>query len=91
MVGGEFTHDGDRCTLETLVRRTATRDAALRPIAEIVHDIDLKDAKFQRPETAGVDHLVAGIAMRHKDDEARIRDGSAVFEALYEFFRRKKA
>ena len=39
---------------------SATRRSAR--IAEIVHDIDLKEAKFGRPETAGVDHLVTGIA-----------------------------
>src|SRR5262245_32638864 len=91
MFEGDFTHEGDLCTFEVLLRRFGLEDRALAVVAEIVHDIDLKDGKFQRPETAGVDHLVAGIAMRHKDDEARIRDGAAAFEALYEFFKRKKA
>jgi hypothetical protein len=88
MFEGEFTHEGDRCTFEVLVRRFSLAERALGPIGEIVHDIDLKDGKFQRPEAAGVDHLIAGIAMRHPSDEARIQEGSAVFEALYEFFRR---
>jgi hypothetical protein len=86
---GEFTHEGDSCTFEVLLRRFGIRDRALASIAEIVHDIDLKDGKFQRPEATGVDRLVAGIAMRHSNDEARIEDGSALFEALYEFFKRK--
>jgi hypothetical protein len=90
MFEGDFTHEGEQCTFEVLRRRFGLDDQALAPIAEIVHDIDLKEARFERPETAGVDHLIAGIAMRHKDDEARIADGGAVFEALYEFFRRKK-
>jgi hypothetical protein len=90
MFEGDFTHEGDRCTFEVLLLRFGLADRALARIAEIVHDIDLKDDKFGRPETPGLDHLVAGIAMRHPDDEARLRDGAAVFEALYEFFRRKK-
>jgi hypothetical protein len=90
MFEAEFTHDGDRCTFEVLLRHFGLKDTALRPIAEIVHDVDLKDGKFTRPEAAGVDRLVAGIAMRHPDDEARLRDGSALFESLYECFRRKK-
>ena len=65
-------------------------DPALRHLAEIVHDIDLKDSKFSRPEAPGLEHLLSGIAMRHADDVARIDDGSAVFEGLYEYFRRKK-
>ena len=62
---------------------------ALAPIAEIVHDIDLKDAKFGREETPGVDHLVVGIARAHKQDEERIEHAGAVFDGLYEYFRRK--
>jgi hypothetical protein len=91
MFEAEFTHDGDRCTFEVLISRLGLDDRALEPIAEIVHDIDLKDAKFERPEAAGVDHLIAGIAMGHKDDEGRLAQGSAVFDGLYEYFRRKKS
>src|SRR5262249_49355079 len=90
MFEAEFTHEGDLCTFEVLRRRFGLEDPALARVAEIVHDIDLKDGKFAHAETVGVDHLVAGIAMRHEDDEARVRDGSAVFEALYEYFKRKK-
>jgi hypothetical protein len=90
MFEAEFTHRGELCTFEVLLEDFRLDDPALRHLAEIVHDIDLKDAKFARPEAAGVDHLLAGIAMRHPDDAARIQDGAAVFEGLYEYFRRKK-
>jgi hypothetical protein len=91
MFEAEFTHEGDRCTLEVLIARLALADRALVPIAEIVHDIDLKDSKFDRPETPGIDRLIAGIAMANDDDEARLAQGSAVFDALYEYYRRKKS
>jgi len=89
MFEAEFTHEDDLCTFEVLVRRFGLREPALRQIAEIVHDIDLKDGKFARPEALGVDRLIAGIAMRHKDDEDRLREGGALFESLYEYFKRK--
>jgi hypothetical protein len=89
MFEAEFTHEGDRCTLEVLIGRSGLRDSALIPIAEIVHDIDLKDAKFQRPETIGIERLVTGIAMANKDDEVRLEQACAIFENLYEYFRRK--
>lgn len=89
MFEAEFTHEGDRCTLEILIERLELRDSALNPIAEIVHDIDLKDSKFGRPETPGIDRLIAGIAMAHKDDDARRARGAAVFDDLYEYFKRK--
>ena len=89
MFEAEFTHEGDRCSLEVLIERTGLRDSALSPIAEIVHDIDLKDSKFGRQETAGIDRLIAGISMAHKDDESRLARGAAVFDDLYEYFKRK--
>ena len=90
MFEAEYTHEGDQCTFEVLIARLGLDNPALVPIAEIVHDIDLKDAKFGRPDGIGVDRLIAGIAMAHKDDEDRLAQGAAVFDGLYEFHRRKK-
>ncbi len=90
MFEAEFTHEGDRCSFEVLIDRLGIDDAALAPIAQIVHDIDLKDSKFGRPETAGIERLIAGIAMAHKEDESRLARGSALFDDLYEYFKRKR-
>jgi hypothetical protein len=90
MFEAEFTHEGDRCTFEVLTDRLGLKEPGLRPIAEIVHDIDLKDSKFGRPETVGIDRLIAGIALANKDDETRLSRASAVFDDLYEYFKRKR-
>ncbi len=88
MFEAEFTHEGDRCTFETLVTRFGLHaDVALRAVAEIVHDIDIKDAKFGRAEAAGVAQLIEGIARKYPADPARLERGAALFEALYESFR----
>jgi hypothetical protein len=83
MFEAEFTHEGERCTFEALVRRFGLEDPALRAIAEIVHDVDLKDAKYGRGEAPGIGQLVAGIAAAHPDDEARLARGAALFDDLY--------
>lgn len=83
MFEAEFTHEGELCTFEVLVRRFALEDPALRAIAEIVHDIDVKDAKYGREEAAGVGQIVAGIAAAHADDEARLARGAALLDDLY--------
>jgi hypothetical protein len=83
MFEAEFTHEGDHCTFEVLLQRLKLNNPALRPIAEIVHDIDLKDGKFGRPETAGIERLITGICALHKDDEARMTRASAIFEDLH--------
>jgi hypothetical protein len=88
-VGGEFTHEGDRCSFETLVGRLGLADPALAQIAEIVHDIDLKDAKFGRADAPGISQLVTGIALAHPDDLDRLDRGFALLDDLYESFRRR--
>jgi hypothetical protein len=90
MFEAEFTHVGDRCTFEVLMDRMGLADRALGPIAEIVHDIDIKDGKYGREQAAGVESLLAGIASTSKDDDERLERGSTVFEGLYEFYRRKR-
>lgn len=90
MYEAEFTHEGDHCTFEVLLESLGIEDRALRPIAEIVHDIDLKDSKFAREETPGIDRVIAGIAMAYKEDEARLTRARALFDDLYEYFRRKR-
>jgi hypothetical protein len=89
MFQAEFTHEGDLCTFEVLLRCVGLKGAALRSVGEIVHDIDLKDDKFGRPEAAGIDRLITGMTLRHATDEARLAAGSAAFDALYESFRKK--
>jgi len=89
MFEAEFTHDGDECTFEVLLRRMKLADPALRPIAEIVHEIDLKDGKFGRPETPGIERMITGICMAHKDDEARLSAGEVLFGVLHQSFTRK--
>lgn len=90
MFEATFTHVGDRCTFEVLVDRFGLREPGLSTLAEIVHDIDVKDAKFGRAETAGVSAVIAGIALAHRGDEARISLGGSILDALLELYRRKR-
>jgi len=90
MFEAEFTHDGDRCTFEVLLDRAVPDDPALGHIGEIVHDIDIKDGKFDRPEAAGIAQVIAGIAMAHDDDTERLARSAVVFDDLLTYFRRKR-
>jgi hypothetical protein len=90
MFEAEYTHEGDRCTFEVLLQRFELTDGALTPIAEVVHDIDIRDGKFSRPEVAGIERLITGVAAGNGDDESRIAAGSVLFDSLYEAFKRRK-
>jgi hypothetical protein len=91
MYEGEFTHEGDQCTFEVLVARFMPNDPALRSIAEVVHDIDLKDGKFGREEAPGIERVVAGIAGAYADDAARIERGRQLFDELHAVFSRESS
>jgi hypothetical protein len=88
MFEGEFTHEGDKCSFEVLVERMDLKDQALRPLAEIVHDIDLKDEKYRRPETRGIESVIRSIAHAHASDPDRVARASAVLDDLYEYLKR---
>jgi len=90
MVGGDFTHDGDRCTLETLVRTAGLPDRGVKAIAEIVHDLDLKDGKFGRPEAAGIARMIEGLVARYTNDEERLEHGFAMFDDLHEALSKRR-
>ena len=86
MIGGDFTHEREGCTFETLLAKFHLGDAALRAIGEIVHDIDLKDDRFGRPDTAGVSRMIDGLVSAHDADDDRMRRGQALFDDLYASF-----
>ena len=84
MVGGDFTHEEDRCTFETLIGRVGLPDKGVRAIAEIVHDLDLKDGKFARAEAAGVRMMLDGLMARTENDDERIERALVIFDDLHE-------
>ena len=88
MFGGGFGHDGDRCTFETLAARFAVRDPAVARLAEIVHDLDLKDGKFGAPEAPTLGITIDGLQRSSMDDSTLLDQGMTLFEALYRSFGR---
>jgi hypothetical protein len=89
MLDAEFSHHGDCCTFETLVKRFAISDKSLAKIGEMIHDADLEDAKFQRVEAIGIDRVLKGWAKQGVPDENILRRGFECFDALYAFLQRR--
>lgn len=90
MFEGEFTHEGDWCSFETLLNRLGLEDPALHALGELIHDVDLKDAKFKRPEVSGFDRAILGVVALHAKDEARLAAGSGVLDAFYAAFQKAR-
>ncbi len=87
MPGARFGHQGNLCTFETMVRAFELRVDALRAIGEIVHEIDLRDGRYARPEIAGIDAVLRGWVVL--PDAEREQHGVALFEGLYTALRRR--
>jgi hypothetical protein len=81
--GGVFTHIGDMCTFEVLIKAFGLKDKPLKKIAEIVHELDIKDEKYSSAEAKGIENILLGIRKTAKDDLEAIEKGMAVFEMLY--------
>jgi hypothetical protein len=83
MFGAQLSHEGNSCTFETLLRRFGIANQALGRIGEIVHNLDLKDERYEVPEAAAVGRLVEGLREIHADDQRLLEHGMEIFEALY--------
>lgn len=82
----EFSHHGEHCTFETLCDVFPLTDPAIRRIAAIVHDLDLKDGRFGAPEAGTLGAIVEGLQLAHGDDATLLEAGIALFESLYRSF-----
>ena len=89
MLDAEFSHHGNHCTFETLIRRFSISDKSLVKIGEMIHDADLDDARFQRVEAVGIDRVLKGWAKEGLPDEEILRRGFQCFDALYTFLQRR--
>ena len=85
--GVELSHHGGDCTFETILRRYELTDPVLWRLAQIVHEADLDDARFDAPEAAGLDVVLRGLSMTGSD-ERTLQVAGPIFDGLYEFYRR---
>lgn len=84
IMGGEFTHIGDMCTFEVLMKSFNITDRRIKKIAAIVHAIDMKDEKFKPQEAKGIEEILIGIRKSSKTDLEALEKGIGLFDMLYE-------
>ena len=88
MLDADFSHQGDDCTFETLVKRFRIQDTMVGKMSEMIHDADLDDDKFERTECIGIDRVLKGWAREGISDQEILRRGFQCFDALHAFLRR---
>jgi hypothetical protein len=89
VVGARLSHRGEDCSFETFLKEYELEDPVLREIAEIVHDADLMDEKYGRPESEGLDAIIRGMQMVLPDDETLTGYTDVLFDGLYAYLSRE--
>ena len=90
MKGVAFGHQGNLCSFETIMQAFNLYDPGLITLAEIVHEIDLKDGRYVRPETEGVTTILNGWRLAGFSDSELESHGISLFEGLYTALNHKK-
>ena len=83
MEPADFGHRGSLCSFETLRLAFGLDDEGLRAVAEIVHDLDLHEETYRRPEAYGVLAILRGWRQANLPDVEVETRGVALFEGLY--------
>ncbi len=89
VAGARLSHHGDACSFETFLGEYELGDPVLAEIAEIVHDADLMDEKYGRPESEGLDSIIRGMQLALSDDEALTHHTDVLYDGLYIYLRRE--
>ncbi|UJB43139.1 chromate resistance protein ChrB domain-containing protein [Streptomyces sp. A1-5] len=87
MRGVDLGHHGGDCTFETILRRRDLTDPVLWRIAEIVHEADLDDERYDAPEAVGFDVALRGLSMVCTDEQT-LTVTQPLFDGLYEYLKR---
>ncbi len=88
VAGARLSHHGEDCSFETFLKEYDLDDPVLAEIAEIVHDADLMDEKFGRPESEGLDAIVRGIQLALPDDDTLTQHTDVLYDGLYKYLGR---
>jgi hypothetical protein len=85
MTDATFGHIGNLCTFETMIKAFQLEAKDLNALAEIVHEIDLRDERFVHPEAIGIDAILRGWLLENLADESLEQHGLALFDGIYQF------
>jgi hypothetical protein len=89
VAGARLSHHGEDCSFETFLKEYSLKDPVLAEIGEIIHDADLMDDKYGRPESEGLDVIIRGMQLALPDDQNLIQCTDVIFDGLYAYLSRE--
>lgn len=88
MPGVDLGHHGSDCSFETILNRYEIHDPVLTAIAELIHEADIEDDRYDAPAAPGLDVIIRGLSITLEDD-AVLAATAPIFNGLYEYFKRR--
>lgn len=80
--GVEYSHYGDECTFDFILKKHKLNDKALKTMAVIVRGADT-DRHDLAPQSSGLWAISAGLAHNITDDRQLLERGLLLYDALY--------
>ena len=84
--GVAFTHEGERCSFDTILRIYDIHDPALDRLATIVRGADTSRHDLA-PQCGGLFAISLGLSANFSDDHAMLAHGMTIYDALYTWCR----
>ena len=82
----EYTHYGDECTFDYIVRKHKLNDPAIKTISFIVRGADT-DRHDIAPQAPGLWAISSGLSENIKNDQDLLEKGMIIYDALYTWAR----
>jgi len=80
--GAEYTHYGDNCTFDYIIKKHQLNQRGLHQLAVIVRGADT-DSFQLAPQAAGLWAISAGLSYNYKNDHEMLEIGMKIYDALY--------
>ncbi|HET9434044.1 MAG TPA: chromate resistance protein ChrB domain-containing protein, partial [Chitinophagaceae bacterium] len=78
----EYSHDGEFCTFDTIIKKHHLNDPALLQLAIIIRGADT-DRFDIAPQAAGLWAISAGLSYNYANDHEMLEIGMKLYDALY--------
>lgn len=86
MRDGDWSHQGDRCSFDTMLERFELTIPALARLADVVRGADTNRHDLH-PASAGLLAMSVGLSRRYRDDQAQLNAGLDLYDTLYRWAR----
>ncbi|HUP12616.1 MAG TPA: chromate resistance protein ChrB domain-containing protein [Niastella sp.] len=88
--GAEYTHYGEECTFDYVVKKHGITDHAILQIAIIVRGADTNRFDLAQ-QAAGLWAISAGLSVNYSNDHEQLEVGMKLYDALYSWAKHSQA